>query len=84
MSVGKTVISPSIGCEGIEVIDGENIVIADNPKDFAEKSVALLKDKTKRDSIGSKGRQLVRGKYDWPSIGEKLNHILADYAQNGN
>ena len=41
----KPVVSTKIGAEGLEVIDGLNILIADNPFDFLIKITALFENK---------------------------------------
>ena len=37
MAMGKAIVSTSVGCEGLNVNDGKDIVIADDPEDFADK-----------------------------------------------
>jgi sugar transferase (PEP-CTERM/EpsH1 system associated) len=77
MSMKKPVVSTSIGCEGIEVLDGEHILKADNPEHFAAQCMDLLFDKHKRDIIAFNARSLVAEKYSWSAIGDKLNSFLA-------
>ncbi len=45
MALGRPVVSTTIGCEGLEVVDGEHLFIADTPEQFAEKTVRLLRDR---------------------------------------
>ena len=61
-------------CEN-KVIDCKNQkkLIAIN--NTVEKVIELLKDKEKRQQLGQAGRELVRKKYDWQKIGEKLNQV---------
>ena len=44
MAYSKSIVSTSIGAEGINVANGEHCLIADTPEDFANKLVTLLKD----------------------------------------
>ncbi len=44
MSYGLPVVTTSIGAEGLESIDGEDILIADSPADFAQKVILLYSD----------------------------------------
>lgn len=44
MSYGLPVVTTSIGAEGLEAIDGEDILIADSPADFAQKVILLYSD----------------------------------------
>ena len=74
-ALGKPVISTSIGCEGLEVRDGENILIADEPNEFAKKTTTLLNDELFRKRLGDAGRKLVKEKYDWEVISEKIGEL---------
>lgn len=73
--MSKAVVSTSVGCEGIDAKDGENIVIADEPRQFADSIIKLLKDKQLRQKLGENGRLLVQEKYDWKAIARKLEEI---------
>ena len=70
-SSGIPVVSTSVGAEGIEVKDGENIFIADKPEDFAAQITKLLKDNALSFAVGQAGRELAE-RYDWKKIVEKL------------
>jgi glycosyltransferase involved in cell wall biosynthesis len=72
MAMEKPVVSTPIGCEGLEVEDEKNILIASDPHSFASYVLKLLRDATLRMRLGREGRQLVESKYDWLSISEKL------------
>jgi glycosyltransferase involved in cell wall biosynthesis len=68
MAAGVPVISTSIGAEGLSVRDGENILLADVPEDFARKTADLLADPARRASLGQSGRALVREHFSWHSV----------------
>ena len=75
IAMEKSVVSTSLGCEGIEVHSGENILIADTPESFADSVVKVLTDSVLREKIGKNGRKLVQEKYDWEKIAQKLEEI---------
>ena len=76
--MGKAVVSTVIGCEGLDVTYGENILIGDTPDDFAKEVVSLLKDSQRREQIALAGKKLVGQIYDWKIIQNDLaRHILA-------
>jgi glycosyltransferase involved in cell wall biosynthesis len=77
MAAGLPVISTTIGVEGLEVRDGKEVLIANEPEDFAEKINLLLKNPALRDKIGQAGRVLVRQKYDWKLSVQKLQEIYS-------
>jgi glycosyltransferase involved in cell wall biosynthesis len=78
MALGRPVISTTIGCEGLDVEDGQHLLIADTPKKFAEKTVRLLTDRTLHHKIRTNARQLVETRYDWDSIAGQLMHIYEE------
>lgn len=69
-AMGKAVVSTSIGCEGLAVQEGENILIADTPDEFARKTLALLTDQDLRRRLEVHGRRTVEEQYSWDKIGE--------------
>jgi glycosyltransferase involved in cell wall biosynthesis len=78
MSVGKAIVSTSVGVEGIEGADKEHFLVADTPDDFSEKVADLLKDKAMREFLGSNARTLAKQKYDWKNIWLKSDEIYQD------
>jgi polysaccharide biosynthesis protein PslH len=75
MAMRLPVVSTSIGCEGLEVIDGENILIADRSETFARKVVALLENENLRNNLTEKAYALVKENYTWENVGQRLNRI---------
>lgn len=75
MAMKMAVVSTSVGCEGLEVEDGLNILIADQPADFAKKTVELIKNPEKREQIGENARRLVEEKYDWRRIADIQDEV---------
>ncbi|MGB8658692.1 MAG: glycosyltransferase family 4 protein [Candidatus Zixiibacteriota bacterium] len=75
LACGKAVISTSIGCEGLEVTPGRNILIGDSPGEFAEQVIRVCTNGDLRRSLGKEGRKLVEEKYSWKLIVENLNKI---------
>ncbi len=78
LAMGKAIVSTSVGAEGLDLKDGEEIFIADEPKSFAEAVTRLLTDPALRRRIGENGRARVEKDYDWRSIGEKLHRLYTE------
>ena len=76
LSMGKAVISTTIGAEGLPLVDGRHFVCADSPDDFARAVVALLRDPGLRKRLGNAGRELVRENYSWPSVAREFELAL--------
>jgi glycosyltransferase involved in cell wall biosynthesis len=72
MSMGKAIVSTSIGCEGIDVTDGHDILIADTPAEFAAKTVELMRNPQLRDTLSKNARETVTKKYAWNVIAPEL------------
>lgn len=76
MALGRPVISTSVGCEGIEVIDNVHILIADEPAVFANNVIQLLENKQMRERLVNNARELVERKYGWDQIVENMDQIF--------
>jgi len=76
MAMGKAIVSTSIGAEGLPVIHGQNILLADTPEDFAEAIVNLLRDPAARTQMGQQARRMVEEKYSWGSAALRVDQIL--------
>jgi glycosyltransferase involved in cell wall biosynthesis len=74
-SMGKAVVSTSIGCEGLETVDGRNILIRDDAKGFADAVVQILSDAELRNRLGREGRSTVENHYAWSIIGNRLSSL---------
>ncbi|MDD5570614.1 MAG: glycosyltransferase family 4 protein [Bacteroidales bacterium] len=72
MALGKTVISTTVGAEGIDCTNGENILIADTPEEFLSAIGKCAEDEDYCKRIGNNARQLVVKKYNNDAIIEKL------------
>ena len=64
MSVGKTVITTTVGAEGIEYTNGENILIANTPQEFAAQVKHCLTDDEFCRRVGENAARLVAEKYE--------------------
>jgi sugar transferase (PEP-CTERM/EpsH1 system associated) len=80
MALGRPVVSTTIGCEGLDVVDAQHLLIADTPRQFAEQTLRLLTDRQLYQRLSAQGRQLVEDRYDWDKIAAKLMDLYADQA----
>ncbi len=76
MAMRKCVLATSVGAEGLPVIDGEHIVLADSEKDFADRIKELLRDDNKRNRIAESGYRLVTANYGWAAAAKQLFEAL--------
>jgi glycosyltransferase involved in cell wall biosynthesis len=76
MAMGKAVVSTTLGAEGLPVRHGDNIILADDPADFARQVVALLADPARREKLGRAARKLVEENYGWPAVVARFDEIM--------
>jgi polysaccharide biosynthesis protein PslH len=68
MATGIPVVSTRIGAEGLPVTHGENILLADAPREFAAQIATLFADPARAARIGSNGRALVQAQFSWETV----------------
>jgi len=68
MASGTPMVSTSIGCQGLEVIDGQHLLIAETETDFSRRVVELLRDCQRAQALAAAARALVEEKYSWGNI----------------
>jgi len=73
--MAKPVVTTSVGSRGIDCTPGEDILIADDPQEFAAQTVRLLRDKALREKLGRNGRKQVEAKYDWEIIIQQVEEM---------
>lgn len=72
MAYGKTIISTSIGAEGLDYKNLENIIIADTVKDFSRVAANFAKNHYDTSRIGRNARNHIVKNYDYNEISKKL------------
>ena len=72
MAAGVPVVSTTLGAEGLDVHDGEDILIADTNEQLAEKIVSVIESEELRQRLSAGGRALVSERYDWSRLGANL------------
>jgi len=75
MALGTPVVATSKGAEGLDVTPGRDLLIADDPADFAAAVVRILENPELRASLSTAGRRVAE-RYDWRAIGGQLNAFL--------
>lgn len=81
VAMRKAVVTTSIGCEGIEVENGRDLVVVDSADAFADETCSILRDSALRRSLGEAGRSLVCEQYRWEKVVEKLVSVYEETLQ---
>jgi glycosyltransferase involved in cell wall biosynthesis len=74
MAMGKAIISTRIGVEGLPVRNGDNVLVSDEPEEFANAVVRLLKDVKARRSIEINARAFVETNFSWEKAAEVFSN----------
>jgi sugar transferase (PEP-CTERM/EpsH1 system associated) len=83
MALETPVVSTSKGVEGLEVTHEENVLVADDPGDFARAVVHLLEDEDLSAKLSANGRQLVEKRYSWEMCVRQLKQLLDQVVGQG-
>ena len=70
MALGLSIVTTSLGCEGIPVEDGKQMFIRDRPLEFALAVLEVLNNVEIREGFRREGRACVERDYDWTRIFE--------------
>jgi glycosyltransferase involved in cell wall biosynthesis len=68
MAMERAVVTTRLGAEGYPVTHGRELLLADQPADFAAAVVALLRAPERRAELGQAARSFVERRYDWRVI----------------
>jgi glycosyltransferase involved in cell wall biosynthesis len=76
LAAGRPVVGTTIGLEGLGLVDGRDVLVADEASTFAEQTVRLLGDDALAESLAQAGRRLVEECYSWEKIGKRFCDIV--------
>ena len=78
LAAGINILTTSIGCEGLEVKDGKELLIADSTREFAEKIINLFEDKSGFRGLTGHGRDFIRQNYIWEKVVSEFESTYLD------
>ncbi|MCP4362063.1 MAG: glycosyltransferase [Chloroflexi bacterium] len=82
LALGTPVVATSKGAEGLDLAPGHDLLIADDPADFAAAVLRLLQDAKLRETLNNNGRLAIK-KYDWHTIGQDFCDFVEKIAVRG-
>ncbi|MFC1922181.1 glycosyltransferase family 4 protein [Chloroflexota bacterium] len=77
MAASLPVVSTSVGAEGLKLLDGKDLLIADTPNVFAETVINMLSNEGLRHRLAQNGLRSVTELYEWKVITPKLEQLYA-------
>ena len=69
---------------GLRAIDGEHVLAADTPQEFAGHVGSLVSNRPRADELAENGRKLIEQHYSWRTYGAELEQALAGLAHGEN
>jgi glycosyltransferase involved in cell wall biosynthesis len=81
-SYGKPIVSTRMGAEGIEMQDGIEIFLRDDPESFADACIRLLNDHTLSKQMGVAARSTAIKKYNQIKIKQMIQEIIKESFSN--
>ncbi len=78
-AMAMPVVTTSVGCAGLLYRDGESLMVADTPEDFAARVIMLLGDPARRRQLGIEGRKVAEQHYGWEVIASQLHGLYQKY-----
>ena len=76
MALGLPVVSTSMGSFGLPLVDGQHLLIRDDPEKFAKAIIEILSDPDLAQRLKTEGRRLVEARFSWNQQFAKLEHAL--------
>jgi glycosyltransferase involved in cell wall biosynthesis len=83
MACGRAVVSTAVGCQGLDLQDGSELLIREIGPEFAAAIVGLLQDETARLRIASRARQTAEARFGWDTIAADALKTYATLLQEG-
>jgi glycosyltransferase involved in cell wall biosynthesis len=80
LAEGIPIVSTTLGCEGIEVVPGRDILVGDTAGEFADQVLRVLNDPVLGRQLAANGRKLVEEVYDYRSACRPLDDVYAQVA----
>jgi glycosyltransferase involved in cell wall biosynthesis len=77
LAEGIPVVSTTLGCEGIYVTPGRDILVGDTPEEFASQVLRVIDDPTLGERLSANGRRLMERVYDYRTACRPLDDLYA-------
>jgi|SRR5579884_207115 len=77
MAAGLPVVTTSIGAEGLGLVDGREVVIADSPSPIADAVVRLMRDPRFAAGLVATARRRAEAEFEWTVIAPHLLELFA-------
>jgi glycosyltransferase involved in cell wall biosynthesis len=80
-AVGTPVVATALACGDLPVVDGEHLLIAANPRQFAENVLRLLSDARLRRQMALRARRVTERRYNWEIVSKRMENVLCSLVE---
>jgi len=80
LAAGTPTVATTFGNEGVGALPGRDLLVADDPRDFAAAVVRLLQDRFYAEQLGRSGREYVQTNFGRGATMAKLDAVHAELA----
>jgi glycosyltransferase involved in cell wall biosynthesis len=81
MARGRPVISTSSGAEGLDIVDGQHLVLAETSQEIADATIAMLRNPRRRREVVRAARALVESRYGWDDCAERHLNLYRELTE---
>ena len=79
-AMGKAIVSTTVGAEGLDLRNGREILVEDDPRAFAVAVAGLLRDPARRQELGAAARRRIESCYSFPVLRAALIATLLEFS----
>ena len=76
MAMQKATVATSMSIDGLDLAENREVLLADEPQDFADKVIRLLTDQNAAQQLGANGLARVQAQYSWGAMGKVLETAI--------
>ena len=78
MGFGVPVVATSLAVEGMALTDHEDILVADEPEDFARALIELYESEELWNRLSENGIKKTKARYSVPAVRKRLSRLFSD------
>jgi len=78
LAMRRRMVATSRTTEGLDVRPGQDLLVADEPAEFAAKVIQLLEDPALGKRLAESGQAFVRDRYSWESYARMLDDTIVE------
>jgi glycosyltransferase involved in cell wall biosynthesis len=72
---GVPVVSTALGCEGLDAVDGQHLLVRDRPEELAAGCAEVILDAALAERLGASGRDLVLGRFSQDQVDRSVGAL---------